>query len=375
MYILTEKLTSSLIMYMIFRRIMRDWKKWDAFKYGIIDDKGKRLKKPKTAKERDSFDILDRFCWSIKRLCTKYMGDSTFAYIFSAAYLMKEQATIIFNSDKKYLTELENITIEQQKILFDCIQELEHNYLLNESHLDLETNLLKIATKAKTIVEQYNLTFLNESDNITTNSLGLPISDTEEGITNFWKWFGDSKVVDEQGRPLVYYHGTKSKEKFNTFDTSIPHRPRTQPEGGIFFTSDYRAANNYGRVKAVYLKIESPLNTTNDINKNLKKKMNFGDAKREALSKYSEQNDGVIFNGNKMNTDEYVVFNNNQIKSIDNNGNFGNSNIITEDEAVSPVATTETSLGDVAQFTPRLGSIIRRRFKLKRKKPVEVTNL
>src|SRR5690606_29107474 len=42
----------------------------------------------------------------------------------------------------------------------------------------------------------------------TTNSNGQPIAATEEGIRNFWRWFGDSKVVDEQGRPLVVYHGT-----------------------------------------------------------------------------------------------------------------------------------------------------------------------
>ncbi|NTU49312.1 MAG: transglycosylase SLT domain-containing protein [Desulfobulbaceae bacterium] len=44
----------------------------------------------------------------------------------------------------------------------------------------------------------------------TTNSEGRQIHPTEEGVRNFWKWFGDSKVVDEQGRPLVVYHGTMS---------------------------------------------------------------------------------------------------------------------------------------------------------------------
>ena len=36
----------------------------------------------------------------------------------------------------------------------------------------------------------------------TENSLGQPIHSTDEGIRNFWEWFGDSKVVDEQGRPI-----------------------------------------------------------------------------------------------------------------------------------------------------------------------------
>ena len=44
----------------------------------------------------------------------------------------------------------------------------------------------------------------------TRNSKGKLIHPTEEGIRNFWKWFGDSKVVDDQGRPKVLYHGTIS---------------------------------------------------------------------------------------------------------------------------------------------------------------------
>jgi hypothetical protein len=50
----------------------------------------------------------------------------------------------------------------------------------------------------------------------TTNSEGRPIHATEEGIRNFWKWFAGSAVVDEQGRPLVVYHGTPNGE-FNAF--------------------------------------------------------------------------------------------------------------------------------------------------------------
>ena len=40
------------------------------------------------------------------------------------------------------------------------------------------------------------------------NSNGKPIAQTDEGIRNFWKWFAGSKVTDDQGRPLVIYHGT-----------------------------------------------------------------------------------------------------------------------------------------------------------------------
>lgn len=49
---------------------------------------------------------------------------------------------------------------------------------------------------------------------------------------NFRKWFGDSKVVDQQGKPLVVYHGTPmSFSKFNSFP--------------IFFTDSAGAAAGY----------------------------------------------------------------------------------------------------------------------------------
>lgn len=52
---------------------------------------------------------------------------------------------------------------------------------------------------------------IDGKDRPTTNSKGQAIAATEQGVRNFWKWFGDSKVVDAEGRPLVVYHGTNAK--------------------------------------------------------------------------------------------------------------------------------------------------------------------
>lgn len=80
-------------------------------------------------------------------------------------------------------------------------------------------------------------------DRPTTNSNGKPIHPTKEGIANFWKWFGDSKVVDTEGRPLVVYHGTDSD--FATFITNT--------EGmigkGSYFTSVFEEAADYAAEK------------------------------------------------------------------------------------------------------------------------------
>src|SRR5574343_280268 len=48
------------------------------------------------------------------------------------------------------------------------------------------------------------------------NANGIPIHHTDEGIRNFHRWFGDSKTVDEHGRPHVFFHGTTGNiDKFN----------------------------------------------------------------------------------------------------------------------------------------------------------------
>jgi len=54
----------------------------------------------------------------------------------------------------------------------------------------------------------------------------------------FKRWFGDSKVVDEDGEPLVVYHGTK--EDFDRFEAWFKQRSSGHPtaRAGFFFSND-----------------------------------------------------------------------------------------------------------------------------------------
>lgn len=82
----------------------------------------------------------------------------------------------------------------------------------------------------------------------------------------FKAWFGDSKIVDGEGKPLVVYHG--SGKEFSEFSSSAG---KTTGGGlsayGFFFSPDPEVANRYvfdfhhGRqaVYPVYLKAEKPL--------------------------------------------------------------------------------------------------------------------
>ena len=113
---------------------------------------------------------------------------------------------------------------------------------------------------------QYSMAASSKTINVdgvtrpTTNSNGQPIAQTEEGLRNFWRWFGGSKVVDKDGKPLVVYHGTESD--FDSFDQN---KVKTTKLGsGFYFAKDPETANLYAgfsgsNVVPVYLRMERPL--------------------------------------------------------------------------------------------------------------------
>lgn len=97
------------------------------------------------------------------------------------------------------------------------------------------------------------------------NSNGQAIHPTVEGVRNFWRWFGDSKVVDAEGKPLVVYHGTSAD--FEAFDNAkTGANDRGLWGRGHYFAAVVTGANNYAgrqgdgaRVMPVYVSIKAPL--------------------------------------------------------------------------------------------------------------------
>jgi hypothetical protein len=81
---------------------------------------------------------------------------------------------------------------------------------------------------------------------------------------NFKKWFGDSKVVDENGEPLVVYHGTN--KEFDVFKSTKFPTAGYFAEDIIYAKSFARTITEYRggkeNVKAVYLKIEKPFDAS-----------------------------------------------------------------------------------------------------------------
>ena len=105
---------------------------------------------------------------------------------------------------------------------------------------------------------------VNGKERTTTNSEGNPIHPTIEGIKNFWNWFGDSKVVDSQGRPQVVYHETTEEGEKGVLEGGFKHGLERAakydfetPYGFFFKTNDNKIGIGEKQIP-VYLKIENP---------------------------------------------------------------------------------------------------------------------
>lgn len=72
--------------------------------------------------------------------------------------------------------------------------------------------------------------------------LRFSLNDGEKS-ENFKKWFGDSKVVDENGEPLIVYHG--SGTTFWEFKTEFTGLGNDQYGSGFYFTTNKETADIY----------------------------------------------------------------------------------------------------------------------------------
>jgi hypothetical protein len=76
-----------------------------------------------------------------------------------------------------------------------------------------------------------------------------------QGLDAFKKWFGDSKVVDENGEPLVVYHGTNASD-FSTFDTKTPEASWFSADPS--YAGEYADGEEDARLYPVYLRLTNP---------------------------------------------------------------------------------------------------------------------
>lgn len=168
----------------------------------------------------------------------------------------------------------------------------------------------------------------------------------------FRNWFGASKVVDAQGKPLVVYHGTGA-EMFDTFDPEgKTERPgfghgshfAENPDIANFYSEQWKDGNRQDprgeRSYPVYLRISNPYTGNfydeNEVLKNAsdavvkqyiedRKTLKYARAATNALK--AQGFDGIRYKHGEIgkakgNTTAWVALYPTQIKSVNNRGTF-----------------------------------------------------
>ena len=88
------------------RLLTMPWEKTAAFKAGVVDENGKRLKKPETKEEKEAYTIFHRLVFNIRRLLAKIpLGKSTIARYLAAFWLIKENTDLEDDDIKGILQE------------------------------------------------------------------------------------------------------------------------------------------------------------------------------------------------------------------------------------------------------------------------------
>lgn len=155
----------------------------------------------------------------------------------------------------------------------------------------------------------------------------------------FKEWFGDwennpeeaSKVVDENGEPLVVYHGTNSQ--WTTYNPNL--FGSATDEGyygkGLYLSSVKGKAMQYGNIMELFVNMRNPfivgIDNTLDMDESTRRGEIVNMFNRENAPDELKQYDGVLYSGAEGKFEEIVVPTANQVKSATNNvGTYSRTN-------------------------------------------------
>ncbi len=151
------------------RMLVMDWKNWDAYKLGIIDENGKRQKSTKldSDEKKSAYTPFIRLCANIKRLVSSIPGGgSKLGSFASALYLIKEKYELTDSN-------LDNIMSKVNLDVFDIMVEHTEWFILEDRRLS--PGIYRIYND-KILNETYD-DLVNAKDKIRIKDDAYPVGD------------------------------------------------------------------------------------------------------------------------------------------------------------------------------------------------------
>ena len=258
-----------------------------------------------TESQIKSFDTLS----NIKDKAAKYISDNP---------------SVIEELNKKYPTgNASYFMIEPSKY---SLHEFISEAFTNPQLMEVLKNIPYKTNKTNETLFSKFIELVAKIFNLDGNALGRTFEEAHNILSEGAKNKTDvSKVVDENGEPLIVWHNTDVNNitEFKSYVGSMGE------ESGMFFSSDSEYTSQYGDVTyPVYLSIKKPYILQGN---NLDRESAISTRMEDIIENRRKTIDGII--GHDTITDEdlkkstgteYVAFTSNQIKSIDNHSNIYN---------------------------------------------------
>lgn len=131
------RVVDNVIAYRVLSMLVKPFKDTQAYKLGIIDDKGKILRKGsslKTTKEKDAYTYLHRLVFNMKRIVNRLPGgESKLKSMVTALFLIKEyyesgnRTTSLMEDRYKSLIEMDISLLEEEMMVEKYIKDIEED--------------------------------------------------------------------------------------------------------------------------------------------------------------------------------------------------------------------------------------------------------
>ena len=238
--------------YQFLKKLVTPFEKTDAFKLGIIDEKGKILKKRRdleTSEEKSAYNLSDTLVWNLKKILGKIpLGKSKLASYAAALWLIKEQDNgKIFVSEKEleaqffdYFEKLQSDELSENvydnitdKIAIGILQAYDEE---QESHAKFLTLANEYTGSTKKYIQEEFLTmtlpfdetinrefeqYVNEDTPVTGTvgvaTRGIPLGQPPKGVV--MKRFAGMDVFAVN--PSLYPKSNNKKKKYDRYSRYV----------------------------------------------------------------------------------------------------------------------------------------------------------
>lgn len=164
------------------RLLTMNWEDTKAYELGIIDQDGRRIKKPSTGQEKSAYTLFHRLVFNLKRILNLVPGSGArkLASYASALYLIREYVNL---SDEKLLSAIgfdsESIqeSEDETELFENRVYQINKDIVINDTLVDSYAEKGSTITIVKSIGKHFGSTIYEAKHNLSDKTVYISESD------------------------------------------------------------------------------------------------------------------------------------------------------------------------------------------------------